>query len=1117
MTSFSFGSLMAFGIMLVTASVACRPMKKSDMRSQEHRDSKAADVDGNKPAWSDDVNKDLMLTVDAGGLPGDPYRAQCGMSQSWCAKQAWGVNVNASLNVPTSVRSDGKMPFSGTLRMDIYSLDGTRIADSSSYTTQDGRLNLGWFVNSAQLAFRLCVIEADPYYDGVSVVKPTFSANNKCIQGQFTGGKVSGQNYIIDFTPRFVPDSTPLFSNFIVNSNYCPTDPVILTGDTVPIVSGGGLIGVLGSLFQTSYCRNNDTQVFLDVVNHLGESIDGAYVTFLFDINGPQSFTIDGTSNAQGRVTTPKVSRLRGKQVKICASAPDHDARCILATAPTNDKDLLLVKQSALTLIKNKKPVGAFGLTGKLDIAGFYDPTAVIKGWAVDPDHSRPASIQVTVGSVLYSVTTSLPNSDACASVSSACNRTDTGFELRLSDLDLPDGEWNVAIQALNVPEADGDSVGAGQWIDIQPTTGIKVRVPMKSFAKFGQVTVEGTRASLQIIRRDINQVEIIEGKVCDSAPKPYCVPFKARFNEGITSQTVTVIGLSSETEYTASMERAQETTVYHLFKTKKAATYALKIASAGTDRVDFDVSLPGAYADDSGIVELCSIDPVGTWVCPGTSSILLSGTDLKGVRRSFSNLKFNKEFGVKVTGPSGLPFQVKFKTLMPSVAIALSVQKARPESVTILVDRSKDPTVELPASLTVTLCQVVQGGCNAVGSKVVNFENNVKTSTAVFSTLRPNTQYRLDTTGTDRMIVPVSMTTSTPNYGALVVSVAEAGPDYLALTVGRDNEEDLSVPSSAILALCQVTTAGCTPLSQLNADFGASVRSVSLKFQGLNPRTTYRVTSSGTNELKTPIALDVSTDKNFYSLLVPVRLDPTGAFFKLPRKYFTFPTGGELMGTPYLTIKWCTSDGFCNQRNYLGEIHNGCLADIPTEDSGLALSSAEVDSPDAWTVIAWPMNPATTYTVQAFVGYHNCWVGRGSQIYQWELRKNQDRTAPVTVTLPSAPPPAPAPPSPAPSPVPPPPAAGPTIVGTVANMKNKSFTVQLTRSPSKLASKFTVLVYKNGTSKAVANNTVSFGKNMAAASVNIVKLSPATTYKIVVVGKVKGDPSTELTVTTPK
>jgi hypothetical protein len=465
----------------------------------------------------------------------------------------------------------------------ILSLDSTRtIYRQTLFSNANGRVVSGKIANARGLPFKICLRETDPIFKGSTLYIRDYTGESGCYEGRLNPNDKDTINTHVSLTKA--SEVAVNLQELIRTGSYCPPSPVILTRDAIQLP---GLLGLgLGSL---GYCRNLDSQAYVAVVDDAtGAQIGGARVDLTFDPAAGANTIIDTVYTTAGAqkfdAVSDKVSRMRGKQVHICARADNYASRCVDATAPAGGKDLVLVDGNALRLYPNKRPIGEVKAVGATTADGALLPGGSLVGWSVDPDHTHPVRIRVTTGGLERVIDTSLPNADAC-SVGGVCDRGDVGFSVAIDSLGLGYGRHALFVQALNV--ANGNQpAGETEYVLLNGAP-LDVFIPPPPLGTLAVKSVGIRDAVVTLHRDDASANEGAAVRVCQGST---CRDVNVNLAAGAVDTDIPLGGLSPATIYrvsaTSGIKGAPEITL----STQAAPPYELVPTAVARKTVSLQV-----------------------------------------------------------------------------------------------------------------------------------------------------------------------------------------------------------------------------------------------------------------------------------------------------------------------------------------------------------------------------------------------------------------------------------------------------------------------------------------------------------------------------------------------
>ena len=388
--------------------------------------------------------------IDLFGIPTScpPSTPDCGVQAG--GSDSRGINGDSDFNVYFFDQA-GTTPLPGREgTIQIYDWSGTSVVWESHFTTDGNGFYRSQKIWGARgLPVKVCRTGYIFGYSNGQFLVYDFLAANACASG------VVNSNGLLTKIKLFMSDPQPVALNIvelIQTGSYCPPKAQIITQDSVSIP----LLGLLG------ICRKLDTQVFGKVTSDdAGTPVSAAEVDLTFDTTSPTPIHEIVYSGSDGKFTSSKVARVRGKPITACVKVKNFARTCQTTVAPTSDTnayfDSSVPGSKSIQLIPNKEPVGSFTLSAKPNAEGYYPDTVVLEGWAIDPDYNdAPVTVALQVNGVMKTVLANLPSDGPCTTYS-ICDRPNAGFRVDLSGLPLNIQYSSVVVAMKNKPQPPQD------------------------------------------------------------------------------------------------------------------------------------------------------------------------------------------------------------------------------------------------------------------------------------------------------------------------------------------------------------------------------------------------------------------------------------------------------------------------------------------------------------------------------------------------------------------------------------------------------------------------------------------------------------------------------------
>ena len=392
--------------------------------------------------------------LDFGGLDlfGNP--TSCPPSTPDCGVQSGGsdsrgINGDSDFNV-YFIDAAGNPIANRQGKIQIYDWSGTSVVWETSFNSDGNGFYRSQKIWGARgLPVKVCSTGyLFGYSNGQFLVYDFLGASN-CASGMVNS------NGLLTKIKLVLTDPQPTALNIvelIQTGSYCPPQPQVITQESLSIP----LLGLLG------ICRRLDTQVIGKVVvDAAGTPAPAAQVELTFDSSSATPIHEIVYSGSDGKFTSSKVSRVRGKPITACVKVKDYARTCQTTVAPTSDTnayfDSSIAGSQSIQLVANKEPIGRFTLSAAPNAEGNYPENVVLEGWAIDPDYSdTPVTVAVQVNGVLKTVVANLPSDGPCTTYS-ICDRPNSGFRMDLSSLPLNIQYTSVIVAMRNKPQPTQD------------------------------------------------------------------------------------------------------------------------------------------------------------------------------------------------------------------------------------------------------------------------------------------------------------------------------------------------------------------------------------------------------------------------------------------------------------------------------------------------------------------------------------------------------------------------------------------------------------------------------------------------------------------------------------
>ena len=331
----------------------------------------------------------------------------------------------------------------GTIK--IYDWSNTRVVWQTSFTSDANGFYRSQKIWGARgLPVKVCSAGYLFGYSNGQFLVYDFLGANACYSGRVNS---SG---LLTIAKLVIPNPKPVALNIIEliqTGTYCPPQAQIITQDSLSIP----LLGVLG------ICRKLDTQVIGKVLDETGAPAVAAEVDLAFDTSAANPVHEIVYSGIDGKFTSSRVSRVRGKPISACVKLKDYARLCQTTVASTSDTktyfDDSVAGSKSLHLIANKEPIGSFTFSAAPNAEGNYPEGVVLTGWAFDPDYNdAPVTVALQINGVIKKVIANLPSDGPCTTYS-VCDRPNSGFKVDLSGLPLNLQYTSVLVAMLNKPQ----------------------------------------------------------------------------------------------------------------------------------------------------------------------------------------------------------------------------------------------------------------------------------------------------------------------------------------------------------------------------------------------------------------------------------------------------------------------------------------------------------------------------------------------------------------------------------------------------------------------------------------------------------------------------------------